>query len=153
VSDVTSQADEAAAKAAREHEAIVSAVHAFEAALARPAVGREAAWKQGAVSPLRDVIEALETHRQSAEKKGGVIAEAEAVLGRPPALAAALNQHKRLTKAATKMLAALDQVDGYTAVQEIRRLGWHLAASLHEHRAIEADLILEAFQRDIGGQG
>jgi hypothetical protein len=152
-SDSPSTADEIAAKAAREHAAIVTAAHLLEKVLASAAAGREVAWKRNAAPALGQVIEALKIHRESAEGQGGVLAEAEAVLGRPPELLAARNQHKRLARKAGELLASLDEGDEGTTVQEIRRRGWRLAASLHEHRAIEADLILEAFQRDIGGQG
>ena len=152
-SDSQSRADEIAAKAAREHAAIVTAAHLLEKALASAASGREVAWKRNAAPALSQVIEALKIHRESAEDQGGVIAEAEAVLGRPPALSAARNQHKRLARKAGELLASLDEGDGEMTFQDIRRRGWRLAASLHEHRAIEADLIMEAFQRDIGGQG
>jgi hypothetical protein len=147
------RADEAAEKVAREHEAVLAAVHELEEALASPAVGREGAWKQTAASAVRGVVESLRVHRESAENEGGIIAEAEAVLGRPPALSAARNQHKQLTKESAEMLAAFDPLDGQSAVQEVRRRGWRLASALHEHRALEADLIMEAFERDIGGEG
>lgn len=152
-SDSPNRADEIAAKVAREHAAIVTAAHLLEKVLASAAAGREAAWKRNAAPAVGQVIEALESHRKSAEDAGGVIAEAEAVLGRPPALFAARNQHKRLARKAVELRACLDEGDEKTTVQEIRRRGWRLASSLHEHRAIEADLILEAFQRDIGGEG
>jgi hypothetical protein len=153
LSDRSNRADAIAAKTAREHAQLVTAVHLLENALASPAADREVAWKRNAAPALSQVIEALKTHRESAESQGGVIAEAEAVLGRPPEIRAALNQHKRLTKEASEILAALDEGDLERTVQEIRRRGWRLASSLHDHRAIEADLMMEAFQRDVGGEG
>jgi hypothetical protein len=124
----------------------------LEKALASPAVGREADWKRNAAPALREVIASFKAHRESAENQGGIIAEAEAVLGRPPALAAARAQHTRLTKDANQLLVALNAEDLQLGAREIRRRGWRLASSLHDHRALEADLIMEAFQRDIGGE-
>ncbi|MDO8616118.1 MAG: hypothetical protein Q7T33_10365 [Dehalococcoidia bacterium] len=152
LSDRNDRADVTAAKAAREHEAIVTAVHILEKALASPAVGREAAWKRNAAPALREVIESLKAHRESAENQGGVLAEAEAVLGRPPALAAARNQHTRLTREANQLLVALITEDPKRSFREIRRRGRRLTSLLHDHRALEADLIMEAFERDIGGE-
>lgn len=153
LSDRNDRADAAAAKAAREHAAIVSAAHMLEKALASPAVGREAAWKRNASPALGEVIESLKAHRESAENQGGVIAEAEAVLGRPRALAVARNQHTRLTREANELLVALNAEDPKFSFREIRRRGWRLTTLLHEHRALEADLIMQAFEHDIGGQG
>src|SRR5436309_15858474 len=84
---------EAAAKAARAHEEILSAVHRLEAALASPAPGREPAWKHRAGAALAGVLDSLNVHRESAASEGGVIAGAEALLGRPPARAAPRRQH------------------------------------------------------------
>ena len=100
---------EAAAKAARDHEEILSALRRLEAALASPAPGREPAWKHRAGAALVGVLDSLNVHRKSAENEGGVIAEAEALLGRPPALAAARSQHVRLLKDAGKLLADLEK--------------------------------------------
>src|SRR2546425_11454163 len=84
---------EAAANAARDHEEILSAVHRLEAALASPAPGREPAWKHRAGASLVGVIHSLNVHRGAAENEGGVIAEQEALLGRPQALATARSQN------------------------------------------------------------
>jgi hypothetical protein len=146
---------EAAAKAAREHESIISSVHRLEAALASPAPGREAAWKQRAGAALVGVLDSLNVHRESAENKGGVIAEAEAVLGRPPTLAEARTQHLRLLKDGSELLADLEDQhdDPRLTCEAVRRRAWGLASALRNHQALEADLILEAFDLDIGGEG
>src|SRR5438093_2878486 len=100
--------EEAAAKAARDHGEILSAVHRLEAALASPAPGREPAWKHRAGAALVGVLDSVNVHRESAENEGGVIAEAEALLGRPPALATARSEHARLLKDASELLADLE---------------------------------------------
>jgi hypothetical protein len=152
-SDRKRNPDKTATKAVREHAAIVKAAHTLENALACPAPGREEDWKRRVHAALGSVIEALKAHRKSAENNGGIIAEAEALLDRPPAIAAALNQHKRLARKASQLFVALDTNKPALGFRDIRRRGWLLASSLQDHRALEADLILEAFHLDIGGQG
>lgn len=149
------RADEAAAKAARDHEAIISALQALEKALASPAPGRETAWKRPVAAALVIVIDSLIAHRESAESEGGVIAEAESVLGRPPALAAARRQHTRLLSDANRLLVSLEERSGIPmpTCRQVRQRAWRLASALRGHQALEADLILEAFELDIGGQG
>ncbi len=146
---------EAAAKAARDHEEILSAVHRLEAALASPAPGREPAWKHRAGASLVGVLDSLNVHRKSAENEGGVIAEAEALLGRPPALAAARSQHVHLLNDAGELLADLEKRrdDPQLTCEAVRERAWDLALALRNHQALEADLILEAFDLDIGGEG
>src|SRR5438132_8613900 len=146
---------EAAAKAARDHEEILSAVHRLEAALASPAPGREPAWKHRAGAALVGVLDSLNVHRESAENEGGVIAESEALLGRPPALAAARSQHVLLLKDAGELLADLEKRrdDPQLTCEAVRERAWDLALALRNHQALEADLILEAFDLDIGGEG
>jgi hypothetical protein len=149
------RAEEAAAKAARDHEEILSAVHRLEAALASPAPGRETAWKQRAGAALVGVLDAVNVHRESAESEGGVIAEAETLLGRPPTLAAARSLHVVLLKDAGELLADLEcrHDDPTLTCEAARQHAWDLALALRNHQALEADLILEAFDLDIGGEG
>ena len=155
MSGANPRVEEAAAKAARDHEEILSAVHRLEAALAPPAPGREPAWKQRAGAALVGVLDSLNVHRESTESEGGVIAEAEAVLGRPPALAEARSQHIELLKDARELLADIEgrRDDPKLTCEAVRERAWRLASALRNHQALEADLILEAFDLDIGGEG
>ena len=155
MSGANPRVEEAAAKAARDHEEILSAVHRLEAALASPAPGREPAWKQRAAAALVGVLDSLNVHRESAENEGGVIAEAEALLARPPALAAARSQHVRLLQEGGELLADLEgrRDDPKLTCEAVRERAWRLASALRNHQALEADLLLEAFDLDIGGEG
>lgn len=147
--------EEAAAKAASDLEEILGAVHRLEAALASPTPGRETAWKHRAGAALVGVLDSLNVHRESSENKGGVIAEAEALLGRPPALAETRRQHVRLSKEGGELLADLEERrdDPKLKCDAVRQRAWRLASALRNHQALEADLILEAFDLDIGGEG
>ena len=155
MSGANPRVEEAAAKTARDHEEILSTVHRLEAALASPAPGRETAWKHRAGAALVGVLDSLNVHRESAENEGGVIAEAEALLGRPPALAAARSQHVGLLEDARELLADLEERrdDPKLTCEAVRERAWRLASALRNHQALEADLILEAFDLDIGGEG
>jgi hypothetical protein len=155
LSGANPRVEEAAAKAARDHEEILSAVHRLEAALASPAPGREPAWKQRAGAALVGVLDSLNVHRESAENEGGVIAAAEALLGRPPALAEARSQHVELLEDARELLGDLEgrRDDPKLTCEAVRERAWRLASALRNHQALEADLILEAFDLDIGGEG
>jgi hypothetical protein len=155
LSGASARMREAAARAARDHEEILSAVHRLEAALACPAPGRETAWKHRTGAALVGVLDSVNVHRVSAENEGGVIAEAEALLGRPPALAAARSQHVGLLNDASELLADLEarREDPKLTCKAVRKRAWRLASALRHHQALEADLILEAFDLDIGGEG
>ena len=84
-----------------------------------------------------------------------MIAEAEALLGRPPALAAARGQRVRLLKDASELLVDLEKQrdDPKLTCEAVRKRAWNLALALRNHQALDADLILEAFDLDIGGEG
>jgi hypothetical protein len=141
-------------QAAREHDAIVSALHVLEKALASPAPSRETVWNRRAGAALVVVVDSLNVHRESAESEGGLLSEAEVVLGQPPELAAARSQHVRLVKDANELLASLEERpnDPTATYRGVRQRAWRLASALRSHQALEADLIMEAFGRDIGGE-
>lgn len=155
MSDRKPRADEVAARAAREHGAIVTALHMLEKALASPAPGREASWKRRAGAALVVVVDSLNVHCESAEQRGGVLAEAEVALGRPPELRQARSQHEQMLRDARQLLTALEERadDTKLTYREVRQCGWRLSSALYRHQALEADLIMEAFERDIGGEG
>src|SRR5437667_7198697 len=113
--------------------------------LASPAPGREPAWKHRAGASLVGVLDSLNVHRESAENEGGVIAEAEALLGRPPALAAARSQHVRLLKDAGKLLADLEKQrdDPQLTCEAVRKRACDLALSLRNEIALDAELNLD----------
>jgi len=151
----TRRIEQVTEEAAREHEAIVSALHMLEKALVAPAPGRETVWNRRAGAALVIVVDSLNVHRESAENEGGLLSEAEVVLGQPRGLAAARSQHARLLKDANELLVSLEErPNGPTITcQDVRQRAWSLASALRSHQALEADLIMEAFGRDIGGEG
>lgn len=133
-------------KAAREHEAIVSALHMLEKALAAPAPGRDTGWNRRAGAAVVIVVDFLNVHRASAEKQGGLLSKAEVVLVQPPGLAAARSQHAHLLKDANELLASLEEQPNGPAItyRGVRQRTWRLASALRSHQAFEAGLIMEA---------
>lgn len=146
---------QASAKAAREHEAIVGALRMLEKTLAAPGPSRKTVWKQRTGAALVIVVDSLNVHRESAENEGGFLVQVEVVLGQSRGLAAARSQHAGLLKGANELLAFLEErPNGPTITYRgVRQRARRLASALRSHQALEADLIMEAFGRDIGGEG
>ena len=137
---------------AREYDAMVRAVHALERAIVSPAPGREEAWKQRAGAALTVVVDELRQHRESAEKPDGLVAAIEAAIGRPRELSRAISGHESLVESAGGLLTDLadDALRSELACEDVRERVVTLTAALRRHQAVEADLILQAFDQDIG---
>ena len=136
----------------REHRALVQAVHALEDALASPAAGREAAWKRRVSRNLAVVVGSLQEHCESAEGPEGLISQVERAIGRPYELSEAMREHQSLARDAVDFLASLaDHIaEERPTVAEIRQRAFDLNSALRLHEAREADLLMQALQRDIG---
>jgi hypothetical protein len=135
-----------------EQETMFRALHALERAIASPAPGREAAWKQRAQRELAAVVGLLQEHCEWAEADDGIIGEVEVKLGRSYEVSRARRDHERLAHEAVSLLAALDEYAGDSALsfQEVRRQVAQLTAALRDHQAREADLLMLALQLDVG---
>jgi hypothetical protein len=130
-----------------QHDAITGAIQTLEAALASPGPGREAAWIGRVAQGLAPVLDAITEHSRLAEGPGGLVAELEATLGRPHALSVVAREHKRLASEANDLLESLQNEQD---VSVVRARAARLTADLRTHQSHEADLIYEAFFRDIG---
>lgn len=130
-----------------EHDAIVKALHALEAALASPARGREARWLRRVKADLQPLIEAVIEHCRAAEAPRGLVRELEAAIGRPHELRVVSEDHSRIAAEARDLLSSLSALPD---AGEVRTRAARLSADLRAHLAHEADLIYEAFMRDIG---
>lgn len=149
----TSRADRAAAKHAREFQTLIDALHQLEKHLASPAPRREKEWKKRTHAALATVIDRLKAHCRAAESTGGVIANAEITIGRNRAVERAIVQHKTMLSEARQLLADLKQRADHPSLtpREVRRRALRLASALRHHQALEADVIIETYDRDIGG--
>jgi hypothetical protein len=130
-----------------EHDAILRAIQVLEAATASPSLGREAAWGQRVTTDLAPVVEEVIAHCQSAEGPHGLVRELELVLGRPRLLRVTSAEHDRLAGEASEFLEWLSSDPD---VDSVRTRAARFTADLRTHQAHEADLIYEAFFRDIG---
>ena len=130
-----------------EHGAIIAAVQALEAALASPATGRETAWTERVARDLAPVVAAVVDHCRVAEAPGGLVRELEVAMGRNRVLTRVSEEHARLAAEAEDFVRALA---GAMDVAAVRERASALTAGLRKHQASEADLVYEAFFRDIG---
>ena len=139
-------------RTSREHEMMVRAVQALEGALASPAPRRERAWKQRIRRELATVVGSLQEHCESAESPEGILTEVELRIGRASEVSQARREHDKLLRDAMSLLSALDefQRDQELSYPEVRRRALQLTARLRSHQAREADLLMFAFQQDIG---
>lgn len=93
------------------------------------------------------MVRAVVDHCRTAEEPGGLVRELEVALGRPRTLRKVSEEHLRLAREAEDFLASLES-EGDVAT--IRSRAADFTADLRAHQAHEADLIYEAFFRDIG---
>ena len=121
--------------------------------LASPAPGREPAWKHRAGASLVGVLDSLNVHRESLRLRGRDSRGGSAVGAASGARGGA--QSVLLLKDGGELLVDLEKQrdDPKLTCEAVRKRAWNLALALRNHQALEADLILEAFDLDIGGEG
>ena len=140
------------AKTAREYEAMVRALQALENTFTATAVKRERAWRQRTRHRLATVVGLLQEHCDSAEEPDGLLSLAEQRIGRFRELSLARRDHTRLLRAAVTLISDLDEYAGAARLpyDEFRKRAAQLAAALRLHQAREADILMLAFQLDLG---
>lgn len=132
----------------QEHDDILGAVQRLETALASPATGRLENWHRRLIQELVPVAQAVLNHCQKAEAADGLSSLLEVELGgRPRALRLVTDDHRALVRDIGLFLASLEEL---RTPEEVRNRAADLTARLRTHQAYEADLIFEAFCRDIG---
>jgi hypothetical protein len=132
----------------RQHVDILEAVQELEAALASPAVGRFPEWNRRLVQELVPVAEAVTEHCLAAESEDGLVRELERELGgRPWIMRLVSEEHQTLVTEIGRFLASLESAEDR---ELIRAEAARIIRALRLHQAHEADLIYEAFCRDIG---
>ncbi len=144
-----------AARTALEHKALLQAVEALEQALAASAQTKNDARKQELRRALAKVVGFLQDHCESTERPAGLLAEAQLKVGQSRAVTQTRRDHQRLLRDAVTLLAAMEQNRRGKSLtyRDVSKRAGALAAWLRRHQACEADLLLEAFYRDLGGQG
>jgi hypothetical protein len=126
----------------------------LEQALAAPAAGRAEDWGK-AVSVALDQIGAdWKTHVQVTEGPGGLHhAIRTASFRLIKAVEALTEEHAAITVEIDELVAQAEQPCDADAVETIRDSATRLLGHIIKHRQRGADLIYEAYQTDIGGDG
>lgn len=135
------------------HEPLLDAMHRLEAALATAAPGREEAWRKRVAAELATLRNVLATHVASTESRKGMFVDVEST---EPALH---HRIERLRHEHADLMRQAESLETHLApstpghpfnFHDIRqRAGWLLTALRH-HQALEADLVFELYDSDVG---
>ncbi|MEW6734204.1 MAG: hypothetical protein AB1489_22955 [Acidobacteriota bacterium] len=135
-----------------EYDAIVKAQHKFEITLTSAALNRERKWLEQLKIELLNLSKVLRDHCLMAEQAGGLLIEIqEKMLAVNKHLVDTREYHRRLLLTCDSLLAEIErQLNSKTiTVGDLRRRAISLLSELQHHQACEADLVFEAFERDI----
>jgi hypothetical protein len=127
------------------------AILQLEQAAARPAVAREAQWREGIVEALEELEREIADHIEITESPNGLYAE---IVEHAPRLSHNIqllrDEHPELREAATALKARL-LVSAPPPVEETRDAIQRALGRLVKHRQHGADLLWEAYSLDTGG--
>lgn len=137
---------------AAEHESLTHAMSALEQALVAPYPGRESEWKRRVATAAATVAEEVRRHVESAESDDGLLPQVEIRIGHGHDVTLARCAHRDLAQETEGLIRDLPERadDPALTVPRIRERALQLMTDLRRHRALEADLILTVFDRDIG---
>ena len=127
---------------------------ALDAALALP-VGLGSLWRRRVRAARTELEHDLRDHRSITEEPGGLYADAVA---RAPRLASMskiqTDEHLEFVEIVERLLGERDEgLESAEAVAAHREAATELVGRVVRHRQRGADLIYEAYEVDIGGQG
>ena len=148
--EVTRALDEAAHRRADMYQAIL----ALEQAAARPAAAREERWVTGVIEALAQLEREIIEHIENTEGPDGLFDE---IIGIAPRLShnvqSLRDEHPQMLEAASILKARLttEPVRDARSVDATRDEIQRLLGRLVKHRQRGADLVWEAYTRDIGG--
>lgn len=113
------------------------------------AIGAED-WLPTLVHALVDLREALDAHTTEVEGPNGILAD---LVDRAPRLSAGVDEMRSdHARVARELSATLSEAHDMTP-PDLRARALEILGELAEHRMKGADLVYEAFNADIGGQG
>jgi hypothetical protein len=142
--------DATARATSQEHGDITAALVSFEASLASPSYKRRTWWRMRVRRDLDALIDALRAHRRSAEGVGGLLHELVLRLGNSAQIRRASDGHDYIEKAADALHDLLGRKPHAGNEDLPRKDAEVLTRAIRRHEALEAELLLEAFNRDIG---
>ena len=127
---------------------------ALDAALALP-IGLGPLWRRRVRAALTELEHDLRDHRAITEEPGGLYADAVARAPRLASLAKLqMEDHLDFIEAVQRLLGERDEgLRSPDAVAAHREAATELVGRIIRHRQRGADLIYEAYEVDIGGQG
>jgi len=99
---------------------------------------------------LAPLIACLAEHADSAESPGGLLVEVEVALGRSYEVSTARRLHRSAARQAKELSETLGDALRDFDEEGIAKLGRRLTSAIRRHHELEADLILMAFDQDIG---
>jgi hypothetical protein len=151
MSTTTDRLDDAtASETSREHADITAALIGLEASLASPSYKRRTWWRRRVRRDLEALIGALRAHRLSTEGRGGLYDELVLRLGKSVDVRRGLHDHEYMQKSADALHELLGRKPPTGNEDLPRKDAEILTRTIRRHQALEAELLLEALNRDIG---
>ncbi len=138
---------------AAEHAAIVTAQQGLEAAFASAAPGREREWAARVATELRRLYDLMREHCRSAEAPSGLLTGIEeTTLITNERLVEVRAHHQKIFDEGQALLPEVERCAAGEAVWHalLRRRAASLMTEMRHHQALEADLVFEALESDIG---
>ena len=141
-------------EAVRRRADLYQAIRGLERAAARPAVAREEQWVKGVIEALEELEGEIIDHIEVTERHDGLYAE---IVEAAPRLSRKVqllrDEHPEMQEATSSLRARLTtaRVSDAGSVDEARDEIQHVLGRLVKHRQLGADLVWEAYSRDIGG--
>jgi hypothetical protein len=130
---------------------MLRATDSLERAFAGPPARDERAQKERARRALVHVAGLLAEHCGLMEQPGGLVAEVELKLGRSDNVTEVRRMHEQLVHDADALLAAMgERHDSPRA--DVQRRAQHFIKTLRVHLMRQTDLLIEKYNRDIGGE-
>jgi hypothetical protein len=139
-----------ARRAYADHAAMNSCLASFEQTLAVTSPPAAGPWLRRLRQELNPLIACLSEHRETAEADGGLLTEIEITLGRSHEVSTARRLHRSALERAEDLSSALAAAKPDTERAGFRSGGRRLISAIRRHHELEADLILMAFDQDIG---
>jgi hypothetical protein len=129
---------------------MLRAIDSLESSFAGRQAGDERGQKRRARRALMQVARLLEEHCDLMEQPGGLVAAVELKLGRSDDVTQVRRVHEQMVQGAASLLAAMDEQ--HDSLRDVRRQAQHFIKTLRLHSMRQTDLLIEEYDRDLGGE-